>query len=200
MDRGLVRRLSVSAIMSLSWLAAPPEVVQAQSAFPLPDEQQVGEQQVEFRVNVCLASKEEGRVDPECESMQKQLPVRFGTLVLKQRQEFGLAFGERREVGLPSGAQLVFAPISIASDKLRMHVLMRGVVNTRVQLGSGRSMILAGVPYERGNLIVELRPTFVTPPAPQSPMALQEAPPARRRTPLPEVRRVGATGRSPNVR
>jgi len=167
--------------LSLVCLAGPSRAW-AQAPLPFEDDE------VEFEVNVCLASKEEGGVDPECQSMQEQLPVRFGTLRLQQRANFALAFGEPHGLALPSGSQLLFRPISIVDRKLQMHVQMPGVVNTRVQLGSGRSIILAGVRHNLGNLIVELRPTFIVPPTPQSPIA-KDVPRARSR--VPEVRRVG---------
>jgi len=133
-----------------------------------------------------LASAGEEGVDPECESMQAQLPVRFGTLKIQQRESLQLSFGDLRDVRLPTGAQVHFRPISVFEGKLHMQVDLPDLVNTRVQLDSGRSVILAGVPYQQGNLIIELRPTFVSPPP--STRVENARPPHRA---PPEVRRVG---------
>jgi hypothetical protein len=71
---------------------------------------------VAFQVNVCLASQPEGEVDPECRSMQSQLPVRFGTLKMQKRQNVSITFGEPGGIELPTGSTVEFRPISIVES------------------------------------------------------------------------------------
>ena len=122
---------------------------------------------VAFEVNVCLASQPEGEVDPECRSMQSQLPVRFGTLKLQQRRTVNSRFGEQGGIDLPTGSTVEIRPISIVESQLHMQLEMPGVMNTRLRLQSGRSVIVAGERHASGYLIIEVKPTFV--PAPANP-------------------------------
>jgi hypothetical protein len=156
---------------------------------------------VAFEVNVCLASQPEGEVDPECRSMQSQLPVRFGTLKVQQRRNLNVVFGEPGGVELPTGSTVEFRPISIVESQLHMQLEMPGVMNTRLRLQSGRSVILAGERHGNGYLIIEVKPTFAAPP-PNPPIFVEERAPRRptspeRRTLTPEAERVGATRTSP---
>jgi len=143
---------------------------------------------ISFRVNICLATSEEGGVDPECASMQKQLHVQFRTLRLQHTEEVSRSMGETTELLLPVGPPLRFRPTEMVDSLLHLHLEMPGVVDTRAQLRSGRSIIMAGIPYRGGDLIIELLPSFAAPP-PRSRMA--EKPRAPRPS-SPIVRRVGA--------
>lgn len=156
---------------------------------------------VAFEVNVCLASQPEGEVDPECSALQNQLPVRFGTLKVQKRHKVSVTFGEPGGIELPTGSTVEFRPISIVDNQLHMQLEMPGVVNTRLRLQSGRSVILAGQRHEGGYLVIEIRPTFRAPPSPppiivaRPPTSTPEGDPLtlkRRPTPAPEAERVGS--------
>jgi hypothetical protein len=140
---------------------------------------------VAFEVNVCLASKPEGEVDPECRSMQSQLPVRFGTLKVQKRHNVTVTFGEPGGIELPTGSTVEFRPISIVDNQLHVQLEMPGVMNTRLRLQSGRSVILAGQRHSDGYLVIEVKPTF-KPPPPNPSMII------RRPTPTPDVEKVGS--------
>jgi hypothetical protein len=140
---------------------AEPETVQAI----------VPSEPVAFEVNVCLASTPEGEVDPECRSIQSQLPVRFGTLKVQKRHKVSVTFGEPGGIELPTGSTVEFRPISIVESpsvgnrlsriyELHMQVEMPGMVNTRLRIQSGRSLILAGQRHSDGYLVIEIKPTF----------------------------------------
>jgi len=165
----------------------------AQSPLPLAADQ------VSFQIRVCLGSEGDGGVDPECESIQAQLPKRFGTLKLQQQGALALELGQPQGLVLPTGSELYFRPISILERKLHMQVNMPGIVNTRVLLSSGRSVILAGVRHEDGQLFVELNPRFIAPTVPE-PMLAEPVRPRRPRRNVPEVRQVGGRRISPNSR
>ncbi len=143
---------------------------------------------VAVEVNVCLGSEQEGEVDPECRAMQSQLiqmRVRLGTLKVQKKQTVAVRFGELTGVSLPTGSTVEFRPISIVDNKLHMQLEMPGVVNTRLRLQSGRSVILAGERHADGYVIIELKPTFAPPP-PDAPIIV------RRPTPTPEAEKAGS--------
>jgi hypothetical protein len=126
-----------------------------------------------------------------------------GTLRTVGSKRFDLPLGQKAEVPLPTGSAVQFLPIAIVDGRLHMHLEMPGV-NTRLQVKSGRRVVLGGPPYEDGVVIVELTPTFdtiepgpepVRPPASrvvQQPKP-QEAPAAAESRPAAgKVQRVGA--------
>lgn len=153
---------------------------------------------VTVEVNVCLVSQREGEVDPECRSMQSQLqdqlPVRFGTLKVQKHLQVSVQFGEPRGIALPTGSSVEFRPISIVYNQLHMQLEMPGVMNARLRMQSGRPVIFAGERYADGRLVIEVKPTFVTPrPAPSAPIIVDGP---RRPTATPSADKVG----SPTVR
>ena len=153
---------------------------------------------VTFEVNVCVASAPEGDVDPECRTMQSQLPVRFGTLKVQKRHTVSVGFGEPGGIVLPTGSTVEIRPISIVehqrmtstgvirTNELHLQLEMPGMVNTRLRLQRGRSVILAGHKYADGYLIIEVKPTIPTP----APILVEGSP--RRPTPPPDAQTVGA--------
>jgi len=146
---------------------------------------------VAFEINVCLASDQGSGVDPECESLQDQLPVRFNSMRVQHHEVLQVPIGTPTAVALPTGSQIQFRPITFVSSLLHMHVAMPGVVDTRAQVTSGHSIIVAGMRHESGRLIIELRPTFSAP-TPVVPRMVRQ----RRTSPsVPDVRRVGSRGR-----
>ncbi len=136
---------------------------------------------VAFEVNVCLASQPEGDVDPECRAMQSQLPVRFGTLKVQKQHNVSVTFGEPGGIELPTGSAVEFRPISIIDNQLHMQLEMPGVMNTRLRLQSGRSVILAGQRHSDGYLIIEIKPSFAPQP-PNPPIIVEDS---TRRNPVP---------------
>ena len=115
------------------------------------------EQPVAVRVMVAHAVVEPGRVDPECESLQKQLaPLKFGSLRAVQVRTFRLHMGQRGAIMLPTGTELRIVPLSIIRKRLNLRVEVPGTVNTRLQMSSGRPIIVGGPRYEGGHLIVQI--------------------------------------------
>jgi hypothetical protein len=153
---------------------------------------------VTFEVNVCIASAPDGEVDPECRTMQSQLPVRFGTLKVQKRHIVSVGFGEPGGIVLPTGSTVEIRPISIVehqrlsttgvirTNELHLQLEMPGMVNTRLRLQRGRSVILAGQKYSDGYLIIEVKPTIPTP----EPIVVEGGP--RLPTPAPDAQTVGA--------
>jgi hypothetical protein len=71
-----------------------------------------------------------------------------------------------------------------------MQVQMPGVVNTRLRIQSGRSLILAGQRHSDGYLIIEIRPTFN--PAPPEPIIVDTHRPTPAPSPAPQAEPVGS--------
>jgi hypothetical protein len=116
---------------------------------------------VAVRVLVAHAAQGEGKVDPECESLRKQLgPMRFGSLHAVATRHFMLRMGENGAIALPTGADLRIVPLAIIRKRLNLRVEVPGVVNTRLQMTSGRPVIVGGPRHKGGHLIIQIIPEY----------------------------------------
>lgn len=120
---------------------------------------------IEVDVQIVHASNaiQPAKVDPECESLRKKLPMDFAHLEMKQRKRLSLAFGQSGRLMLPSGRAMNFVPISIVQDRLHLHFQIERMVDTRLQLKNGKEVIVGGEAYDRGRIIVMVRPSFALP-------------------------------------
>lgn len=128
---------------------------------------------VTIDVQVAHASNtiKPARVDPDCRQLQRQLPMRFNHLTTQQKKKLDLKMGQAGTIQLPSGRPVRFIPISIVEDRLHMHLGIRGLVETRLQLQNGKAVIVGGEKdASGGRIIVLVRPSF-TVPAPSDPPA-----------------------------
>jgi hypothetical protein len=167
MAHGMIRRgvglgrgvgLSLAALL-LGWGPAS-----ARAEEPPPTESVSAESEVKLRVSLVYGSVDAGEIDSELVAMrdylEKKLPMRFGTLQrVDSPREFSLALGEQVGVPLPSGAELNVFPILIANGRLHLYLELPGV-NTRLQIASGRPVILGGPAYENGHMLVEITSSF----------------------------------------
>ncbi|MFQ5513792.1 MAG: hypothetical protein ACE5FG_05085 [Myxococcota bacterium] len=134
---------------------------------------------VVVKVMVVHARQQPGIVDPLCEDLRKKLRLmNFRSLRVVQQQSFKLRMGEQGAMQLPEGRRLEFLPISVIGGELHMQVMMPGVVNTRMRMANRRGVILGGVRYGDGVLVVQLQPTFRLPRGPSA--AAREARERRR--------------------
>ena len=155
-------------------------------------------EEVAVAVKVCLALRDEGEVDAECQSVAghlRQLPVRFRALRHQRSETVQVVMGQLTDVALPDGAQLELRPVLMMDRMLSMEVVVdqagpQAPMTTGIRLTQGHSVIFGGVQNGGGNLLmIELRQALDDGPR-MSPTARQPAtaPPPRR---VPEVRRVG---------
>jgi hypothetical protein len=121
------------------------------------------QERVQFDLMVAQALEQEGPVDPACRQLSQRLPMRYGTLRMVQHKVVDLDLGKHAAVQLPSGRVLSFLPIQIVDRRLHVHYRMGDLVSTRLQLVSGKPVILGGEPFEGGTLIVQLTPSFAPP-------------------------------------
>jgi len=129
---------------------------------------------IDLELRVIYARKEKGVVDPDCRDIQKRLPMSFGSLQIVQSESFRLEPGHPAQFELPTGRAVRLLPVSIVGSRLHVYFEMSGVMNTRLQMVSGRPVIVGGEKHEGGHLILELTPTFralagPAAPAPRSP-------------------------------
>ncbi len=127
---------------------------------------------VELEVRVIYARKEKGVVDPDCRDLQKRLPMSFGSLQTVQSERFRLEPGRAAQFELPTGRAVRLLPVSIVGARLHVYFELSGVMNTRLQMVSGRPVIVGGEKHRDGQLILELTPTF-------RPLGGPSAPPPR---------------------
>jgi hypothetical protein len=116
---------------------------------------------VAVQVLIAHAAQEGDGIDPRCEELRKQLgPMRFSSLRVVQERRFRLRMGEDGALALPTGAALRIVPLSIIRKRLNLRLEVPGVVNTRLQMTSGRPVIVGGPRHRGGHLIVQIIPTY----------------------------------------
>lgn len=116
---------------------------------------------VAVRVIVAHAIREPGRIDPACKDLEKQISsLGFGSLHMVRKEILMLRMGQRGAMPLPSGSELRIVPLSIIRERLNMRVEVPGAVNTRLQMHSGRPVIVGGPRHEGGHLIVQIVPEY----------------------------------------
>ena len=111
-------------------------------------------------VSVGYAMSEQGSIHSEFRGFHSQTPRRFGSIQMHEQRVYDLKFGEEGRLSLPTGTEIRMRPIEIHGRKLHLQFEMPGVVNTRMQLPNGRPVILGGVPFKHGQLIIQVRPDF----------------------------------------
>ena len=126
---------------------------------------------IEFEVQVVHGSNHEGQgtIDPACNEIQRRLPMQFDSLQMVSQRKLNLKFGELGQVSLPTGRNLSLMPISIVRERLHVHFQIVDLVDTRLQLRSGRPVIVGGQAWDEGKLIIMLKPVFKAPSSPASP-------------------------------
>ncbi len=118
-------------------------------------------QMVRVYVLIAHADRSGDHVDPDCESLKKRLgPIRVGSLHKVGNWAFHLRMGQAGALELPTGAQLRIVPLSIIRERLHLRVQLPGLVNTRLQMTSGRPVIVGGPRHKGGNLIVQIIPEY----------------------------------------
>jgi hypothetical protein len=142
--------LGIGALgLALVFIAAP--VARAQDTLAGP---------IEFSLRVIYATKAPGVIEADCKSLQARLPMKFGAMHLLGSQEFELVLGQVEHFPLPGGRKVRMMPVSVVGDHLHVHFAMPGRVSARLQMTSGRPMIIGGDKHDKGQLIVEITPTY----------------------------------------
>ena len=149
---------------------------------------------IAFDVQVVHGTNEHEKAsDPRCDEIKKTLPIQFKTLEEVRREQLTTTLGQARGMNLPSGRRMNLVPISVVDNRLspeelpdpmiasgaesplrspvvdnRLNLLLKmdGLVHTRLQLVSGRPVIVGGEPYQGGKIIIKMTPTFEQPSVP----------------------------------
>ncbi len=115
---------------------------------------------ITFKISLARALPQEGGIAPECIELARRLPMRFGSITGCAPTVFRVPFGEHAELALPTGSNIRVLPVTVLRDHLHMQFELPGVVNTRLQMRHGRPVIIGGIPYEGGLLIIQVVPEF----------------------------------------
>ena len=111
---------------------------------------------VRYTVSVGYASSEEGSIHPQF----RGIPGQFKSVSMQQQRSYTLRLGERGRHALPTGSEIHMVPEQVRDQRLHMQFEMPGVVNTRLRMQNGKRMIVGGVPFKNGHLIIQVRPEF----------------------------------------
>ncbi len=123
---------------------------------------------VSFAISVVYATENPGKVDPAGLELVSRLPMKIGSVEVLDTMNVNVDFGENAALPLSSGGEIHLLPVLVHQNKLHMQFEMPHVVNTRLKMTHNRPVILGGVPYRDGYLIIQVMPNFskylVTPP------------------------------------
>lgn len=115
---------------------------------------------VRFEVQIVRGHESKGVIEPDCESLNRRLPMRFGTLRTIEHRQMNLQLGQRGSLQLPTGRSVQLQPISVMQNRLHMQFQLQGRVNTRLQLSSGKPVIVGGESDGDGAIIIQVTPYF----------------------------------------
>jgi hypothetical protein len=115
---------------------------------------------IELHVSVVFASEQPGEIEPACLDLSRRLPMKFGSIRMVREERLRVPFGETASFGLPEGEEIRVLPISVHRNQLHLLFEMPGVMSTRMQLSSGRPVILGGIRRGDGLLIIQVQPDF----------------------------------------
>jgi hypothetical protein len=105
---------------------------------------------------VGFASKQEGVIHPKF----RGIPGPFKSVRMEQESSYRLHLGEESRHRLPTGGEIHLLPVQVNGPRLYMQFEMPGLVNTRLGLQNGNRMIVGGVPFRDGQLLIQLEPEF----------------------------------------
>ena len=112
--------------------------------------------EVRYTVSVGFASAREGATHPEF----RGIPGPFKSVSMQQERSYTLRLGERGRHTLPTGGEIRMLPEKVRGQRLHMRFEVPGVVDTRLRLRNGKRMVVGGVPFKDGHLIIQVRPEF----------------------------------------
>ena len=115
-------------------------------------------QQVSITVKVAHATKKGDQVDPGLEKLKKRMAdFGFTSYKLLDTRVLQLAMGAEGTVPLPGGKTFVVRAQQIDQDgKLRVHAHVKGETEVTYSIEPGGDLVVGGVPYEDGKLVLLL--------------------------------------------
>ena len=113
---------------------------------------------VRCTVSLGFASQEEGPTHPKFRGIP--IPGPFRSVRMQEQRSYNLRMGEQGRYPLPSGGEIHMLPVQVLDQRLHMQFEMPGVVNTRLRLRNGKRMVVGGVPFKNGQLIIQVEPEF----------------------------------------
>ncbi len=116
---------------------------------------------VTVRVTVIHASKKGHKVDARLRSLKRQLSsFAFTSYQLVGQHSVSVGFGQTGKVTLPGGRALQVVPQRRDPDgKLRVRLVIKGLVDTTYAIAQGGTLIIGGPPYQGGVLILAVTQT-----------------------------------------
>ncbi|MDF1566123.1 MAG: hypothetical protein P1V51_24035 [Deltaproteobacteria bacterium] len=140
----MLRRRALLALVATAFLLAPLSAL--------------AQEEVKVTVHVIHASKKKGKVDERLAQLEKELTdFGFKSYILLRAQEMKLPLATSGQVELPGDRRLVVTPLSRDEDgKLKLQVVIEGVVDTTINIKDGASILFGGLKHEGGRLMVAI--------------------------------------------
>ena len=113
---------------------------------------------VRCTVSLGFASQAEGPTHPKFRGIP--IPGPFRSVRMQEQRSYNLRMGEQGKYALPGGREIHMLPVQVLNQQLHMQFEMPGVVNTRLRLRNGKRMVVGGVPFKDGQLIIQVEPEF----------------------------------------
>ncbi len=157
-----MQRTASVAFLVVGLLLALPALhgAQAQEADKATPRAASGMPPISFKVSVVYATQKAGKIDTRTLPLINRMPMKFGSAEVLDERSISVPFGQNSAVPLASGSEIRLLPVVVHQNQLHMQLEMPGVVNTRMRMTSGRPVILGGIPYRDGLLIIQVLPEF----------------------------------------
>lgn len=151
---------------------------------------QTAKSMVDVKIDSVLAADTNQGCDKALAKMRDRLRrlFHYSTYRLVQHKESRTGFGQTVTFALPGGRILHIEPMGMDGDMIRMEVMLfQGEVpmmTTDLKIMNGGTFMVGGPRYERGTLIISIKPVApapveITPPSEiASPAGVPAAPPA----------------------
>jgi hypothetical protein len=140
----------VSLLLVLLGVLTLPVIVFGQAAVPL-------------KVQVIYAANEPGGVDSRLGSLAGELQktFRYSKYELLDSPQGSAPVNQAWRTALPDGRSLEITPTAIQGDEYSLTVNVQGpggqaLVNTRIKLKAGRSVLVGGPTHQKGVLIIAI--------------------------------------------
>jgi len=122
-----------------------------------------GQGVVPLKVQVIYAANEPGGVDSRLGSLAGELQktFRYSKYELLDSPQGSAPVNQGWRTALPGGRSLEITPTAIQGDEYSLTVMVQGpggqsLVNTRVKLKAGRSVLVGGPTHQKGVLIIAI--------------------------------------------
>jgi hypothetical protein len=115
-----------------------------------------------LKMLVAHLSASPGEIDPRAAGLYRQLQKDFryeSVRVLEQRR-LDLLVDQVGTMRLPTGRDMYVRPIDVGETGVLVRVEVQGAIKSRLRVPNHEMVVIGGLPYEGGRLVISLEPDY----------------------------------------